>query len=113
MGQVSGNTGGVDDIVEGELVDERGVLEEEGQRLLGAVISFLASVMLPSAAHTWPIPPAAPRTAIHIVSSELHLRPSSFHMGDFPLAGCVHVLALTMMTFGWGSSDGFGSVFGL
>ena len=33
MGKVGGYTGGVDDIVEGELVDERAGLEEEGQRL--------------------------------------------------------------------------------
>lgn len=31
--KVGGHTGGVDDIVEGELVDERASLEEEGQRL--------------------------------------------------------------------------------
>lgn len=37
MGQIGGNTGGVDNIVEGELIDERAVLEEEGQRLNGSV----------------------------------------------------------------------------
>ena len=31
--KVGGHTGGVDDIVEGELVDERASLEKEGQRL--------------------------------------------------------------------------------
>ena len=31
--KVGGHAGGVDDIVEGELVDERASLEEEGQRL--------------------------------------------------------------------------------
>ena len=31
--KVGSHTGGVDDIVEGELVDERAGLEEEGQRL--------------------------------------------------------------------------------
>lgn len=35
--KVGGHTGGVDDIVEGELVDERASLEEEGQRLRGDV----------------------------------------------------------------------------
>ena len=33
MRKVGSHTGGVDDIVEGELVDERAGLEEEGQRL--------------------------------------------------------------------------------
>lgn len=33
MGQVSGNAGCVDDIVEGELVHEGGELQEQGQRL--------------------------------------------------------------------------------
>jgi len=31
--EVGGHAGSVDDIVEGELVDERAGLEEEGQRL--------------------------------------------------------------------------------
>lgn len=34
MRQVSCNTGSVDNIVEGELVNEGGELEEEGQRLM-------------------------------------------------------------------------------
>lgn len=33
MGEVSGNAGCVDDIVEGELVHEGGELQEQGQRL--------------------------------------------------------------------------------
>jgi hypothetical protein len=33
VGQISGDTEGVDNIVEGEVVDERRGLEEEGQRL--------------------------------------------------------------------------------
>lgn len=33
VGQVGGNTGGVDDIVEGELVDKGAELEEQGQGL--------------------------------------------------------------------------------
>lgn len=33
MRQVGGNTGGVDNIVEGELIDERGELQEQGQGL--------------------------------------------------------------------------------
>jgi hypothetical protein len=33
MAQIGGDAGGVDDIVEGELVDERAGLEEEGQGL--------------------------------------------------------------------------------
>ena len=37
MGQVGGDTGGVDNIVEGELVNERGELEEQRQRLRRSV----------------------------------------------------------------------------
>lgn len=37
MGEVSGNAGCVDDIVEGELVHEGGELQEQGQRLAEAV----------------------------------------------------------------------------
>ena len=33
MGEIGGHTRGVDHIVEGELVDERASLEEEGERL--------------------------------------------------------------------------------
>ena len=33
MGEVGGHAGGVDHVVEGELVDEGAGLEEEGQRL--------------------------------------------------------------------------------
>ena len=33
MGEISGNTWGVDNIVESELIDERAGLEEEGQWL--------------------------------------------------------------------------------
>lgn len=33
MGQVSGDTGGVDNVVEGEVGDQRGLLEEERQGL--------------------------------------------------------------------------------
>jgi hypothetical protein len=36
VGEIGGHAGGVDDIVEGELVDERAGLEEEGQRLGGS-----------------------------------------------------------------------------
>lgn len=35
MAEISSNTGGVDDIVEGELVDERAVLQEQRKRLSG------------------------------------------------------------------------------
>ena len=41
--KVRGNTGSVDDIVEGELVDERASLEEEGQRLRGDVSECVLS----------------------------------------------------------------------
>ena len=35
MGQVGSDAGGVDDIIEGELVNERGELQEQRQRLEG------------------------------------------------------------------------------
>lgn len=38
MGQVGGNTGRINDIVESELVDKRASLEEEGERLCGLVL---------------------------------------------------------------------------
>jgi hypothetical protein len=34
--QIGGDTGGVDDIVQGKLVNERGELEQQGQRLSNA-----------------------------------------------------------------------------
>lgn len=33
VGKIGGHAGGVDDVVEGKLVDERASLEKEGQRL--------------------------------------------------------------------------------
>ena len=39
VGEIGGNTGGVDNIVEGELIDERAELEEEGQRLNRSCVS--------------------------------------------------------------------------
>lgn len=33
MGEVGSNARGVDDIVEGELIDQRGELKKEGERL--------------------------------------------------------------------------------
>lgn len=59
MAQIGGDAGGVDDIVEGELVDERAGLEEEGQGLGG--VSWHLAVM--AGGRTWPMPPEAPRTA--------------------------------------------------
>lgn len=78
--EIGSDTGGVDDIVESELVNERRELEEEGQGL-----RHMWSAMLPSQppiravrrgiSHgqvgiklTCPIPPAAPATTVHNVS---------------------------------------------
>jgi hypothetical protein len=41
--EVRGHAGSVNDIVEGELVDERASLEEEGQRLRGDVSECVSS----------------------------------------------------------------------
>jgi len=61
MREISRYAGGVDDIVEGELVDERGRLEEEGERLL-LFLSVSRSTIGISTSLTCPIPPEAPAT---------------------------------------------------
>lgn len=40
MGKVSSHTGGVDDIIETELVDERGSFQKERERLFLRVVSL-------------------------------------------------------------------------
>lgn len=68
MGKVGGNTGGVDDIVEGKLVNEGRELEEEGQRLPKRhLVSPCATLTCAQKAGVWrhftcPIPPEAPAT---------------------------------------------------
>ena len=69
MGQVSGNAGCVDDIVEGELVHEGGELQEQGQRLARGggqqeLLSECSDSSPPGWSLTCPIPPAAPATTI-------------------------------------------------
>lgn len=68
MGEVSGNAGCVDDIVEGELVHEGGELQEQGQRLEGGggQRGFLSDGSDSSLGRllTCPIPPEAPATTI-------------------------------------------------
>lgn len=68
MGEVSGNTGCVNDIVEGELVHEGGELQEQGQRLAGGggQQELLSNGSDPSLGLllTCPIPPEAPATTI-------------------------------------------------
>lgn len=61
MGEIGSNTWGVDNIVEGELIDERAVLEEEGQRL-NRTSSAIESSLTVQSRHTCPIPPEAPAT---------------------------------------------------
>lgn len=56
MGEIGGNTWGVDNIVEGELIDERAVLQEEGQRLNRSASAidlspWLFSVVIPVQFH--------------------------------------------------------------
>ncbi len=60
VGQVGRHAGGVDDIIEGELVDERGGLEEEGERLYMWSVSWSTIGILTSL--TCPMPPDAPAT---------------------------------------------------
>jgi hypothetical protein len=58
MGEVGGDAGGVDDIVEGELVNEGRGLEEQGQWLEAGQYERSKGVQH----HTWPMPPEAPAT---------------------------------------------------
>ena len=60
MGKVSGNAGGVDDIVQGELVDVGRGLEKKGQWLLGR--QCWASTAMTGDGATCPMPPEAPAT---------------------------------------------------
>lgn len=76
VGKIRRDTGGIHNVVEGQLVDERAGLEEEGERLwmVARVNKPLPFHISPRRAkeeplsHTWPIPPAAPRTAILLIS---------------------------------------------
>lgn len=61
MGKVGGNTWSVDNIVEGELVNERACLQEEGQRLWFMCQQRFGRFRM--SRNTCPIPPAAPATA--------------------------------------------------
>ena len=57
--QVSADTGRVDNIVEGELVDESTALQEKGQWLFRRQFRSLPVIL---SFRTWPIPPEAPAT---------------------------------------------------
>lgn len=59
MGEIGGNAGGVDNIVESKLVDVGRGLEEEGKGLEEVSMRI---VVWRVSAHTWPMPPAAPAT---------------------------------------------------
>ena len=68
MREIGGNTGGVDKIVEGKLVNKRAGLQEERERLYRTTIRVRFDRYIGQRGrggnHTWPIPPEAPRTAI-------------------------------------------------
>lgn len=75
VGEIGGNTGSVDNIVQSQLVDERTGLEEEGQRLIARRCVVSLGVRLRrlrekiekrrrGRLHTCPIPPEAPATTI-------------------------------------------------
>jgi len=74
--KISSNTGGVDNIVEGQLVNIRAQLEEEGERLFAPGQFSCSSIFYFSSdpelvLRTWPIPPEAPATTIqHRVSRD-------------------------------------------
>lgn len=63
MREIGSDTGGVDNIVEGELVDERAGLEEEGERLERLADEGVRGVAWEL---TWPMPPEAPRTTAFV-----------------------------------------------
>lgn len=63
MGEIGGDTWGVDDIVESQLIDEWGGLEEEGQWLRQSALAIILSCWgLSEVQYTCPIPPEAPAT---------------------------------------------------
>lgn len=71
MRQVGGNTGGVDNIVEGELIDERGELQEQGQGLWRVdQHRRMTDDAVKGELHTCPIPPEAPATTV-LISAHL------------------------------------------
>ena len=91
MRQISGNAGCVDDIVEGELVNEGAQLQEQRKGLEQAALALVISnSMQRGGKQTCPMPPEAPATTT--LRSEPHV--SHIH-GDW---GCQSVPALTILT---------------
>ena len=71
MRQVGGDTGGVDHIVESELANEGGELQEQRQRLRG-IASVAGCLQVRSESRqTCPIPPEAPATTVDDVRANL------------------------------------------
>lgn len=64
MRQVRCDAGGVDNIVESELVDQRGELQKKGQRLSKIVSYAFGHVAIARRRQTCPMPPAAPATTV-------------------------------------------------
>jgi hypothetical protein len=63
--QIGRDTGGVDDIVERELVNEGRELQEQREGLSKSVSHYYQSAdIVPLKRPTWPMPPAAPATTV-------------------------------------------------
>lgn len=69
MGKIGGDTGGVDDIVQGELVDMRASLQQKRERLYKTISPISPGKEKRVEAEgklTWPMPPEAPRTTARV-----------------------------------------------
>lgn len=90
MGEISGNTWGVDDIVEGQLIDEWAGLEEEGQRLNESALAIVL-LIVDKHSHTCPIPPEAPATT---ATPSVRYSPSA-RVKSLPHTGFDHICDLS------------------
>jgi hypothetical protein len=76
MGEIGRNTWGVDNIIESQLINVWGVLEEEGQWLWAVLAMCHCPLLNCKLLHTCPIPPEAPATTAKFVSLLVHPSPS-------------------------------------
>lgn len=99
MGEIGGNTWSVDNIIEGELVNERGELEEEGQRLGRGIVSVkLASFEISPDSHK-PVQyrQKHQRQLLKHISTILVILGS--HKWGLVWLGCSDIPALTILMF--------------
>ena len=62
MREICSHTGGVDNIIEGKVINKRGRLQQKGERLDDGLVEAHKRPDELCGGHTWPMPPAAPRT---------------------------------------------------